>query len=73
MARLYVTLSRTAKIAAAVAAAGMVLVVYHRMVGAPWAFKAGTVLFFGGVIVYFAERIRLTLRARKAPKPPQRP
>lgn len=62
---MYVLLSPLAKVAAAVAAVGIVLVVYHRLAGAPWAHVTGSVLFFGGVLVYFVERIRLTLRRRR--------
>ena len=62
---MYVVLSPLAKIAAAVAVVGIVLVLYHRFTGAPWAHLTGTVIFFGGVLVYFVERIRLTLRRRR--------
>jgi len=61
----YVGLSPLAKIAAAVAGVGIALVVYHRLAGATWAHLAGTVLFFAGVAVYFFERIRMVLRARR--------
>ena len=69
MARMYVVLSQLAKGAAAVAGVGIALVLYHRLAGAPWAQLAGSVLFFGGVLVYFVERIRMSLRARKQ-RPP---
>lgn len=65
MARMYVVLSPLAKIAAAVAAVGIGLVIYHRLARAPWAELVGSILFFGGVGVYFIERIRLVLRAKR--------
>jgi hypothetical protein len=65
VARLYVVLSPLAKVAAAIAAVGIALVAYHRLGHASWAELPGSVLFFGGVLVYFVERIRLVLRRRR--------
>lgn len=65
---MYVVLSPLAKVGATAAALGMVLVVYHRLAGAPWAHVAGSVLFFGGAAIYFFERIRLVLRRRREEK-----
>lgn len=73
MVRLYVVLSPLAKVAAAVAAVGVVLVAYHRLAGAEWASLPGSVLFFGGVLVYFVERIRLVLRRRSEDERDARP
>lgn len=64
---MYVVLSPLAKVGASVAAVGIALVVYHRLAGAGWAHVTGSVLFFGGVIVYFVERIRLSRRTRHRP------
>jgi hypothetical protein len=62
---MYVVLSPLAKVAAAVAGVGIALVLYGKLEGARWAHVAGSVLFFGGVLVYFVERIRLVLRRRR--------
>jgi hypothetical protein len=59
LVRLVVRLSRLAKIAATVAMLGAGLTVFGRLKGAPWAGGVGTVMLFGGVIVYFIERLRL--------------
>jgi hypothetical protein len=67
---MYVVLSPVAKVAAVVAAVGVGLVAYERLGGAGWANLVGSILFFGGVLVYFVERIRLTLRARREDEPP---
>ncbi len=69
---MYVVLSPLAKIAAAVAAVGIALVAYHKLAGAEWASLPGSVLFFGGVLVYFVERIRLVLRRRREGGPDAR-
>jgi drug/metabolite transporter (DMT)-like permease len=62
---MYVVLSPVAKSAAAVAGVGVVLVAWHKFFGGgDWADIVGSVLFFGGVLVYFVERIRLSRRAR---------
>lgn len=70
MTRVYVVLSPAAKIAATVGMAGGVLVVYDRLSDSSWAGIPGAVLLFGGALVYFIERIRLTLKKRDADGPP---
>lgn len=70
MARMYVVLSPVAKIAATVGMVGGVLVVYDRLSDSSWAALPGAVLLFGGALVYFIERIRLTMRKRDADGPP---
>lgn len=69
MARVYVVLSPLAKIAATVGMVGGVLVVYDKLSGARWAALAGAVLLFGGALVYFIERIRMSLRKRRDDDP----
>ena len=63
MVRLVVSLSRIAKIAATVAMVGGGMVVYGKLQQARWVGGFGTVLLFGGVIVYYFERFRM-MRAR---------
>lgn len=70
MVRLYVVLSPVAKIAATVAGVGFLLYAYARFREASWAALPGEVLFFGGVLVYFVERIRLALRRRREEQRP---
>lgn len=65
MSRMYVVLSPLAKVAATVGMIGGALVVYEKLAGARWAAAPGAVLLFGGALVYFAERIRLSLKKRK--------
>jgi hypothetical protein len=62
--KMYVVLSPVAKIAATVGMIGGALVVYEKLKGAHWAAIPGAVLLFGGALVYFAERIRLSLKNR---------
>jgi len=69
MARVYVVLSPVAKIAAAFGMVGGVLVVYDKMSESSWAAIPGAVLLFGGALVYFVERIRLSLRKREDEEP----
>jgi len=66
---MYVVLSPLAKIAATVGMVGGVLVVYNRMAGAAWAATPGAVLLFGGALVYFVERIRLSMKKRDGDDP----
>jgi hypothetical protein len=73
MARMYVVLSPLAKGAAGVAVGGILLVAYARFFGGgAWAHTVGSVLFFGGVLVYFVERIRLARRAGSGDGPEAR-
>jgi hypothetical protein len=67
---MYVVLSPVAKIAAAVGMVGGLLVVYDRLSDTSWAALPGAVLLFGGALVYFVERIRLSLKKRDADGPP---
>ena len=62
---MYVVLSPVAKVAATVGMVGGILVVYSRVAGAAWAALPGAVLLFGGALVYFIERIRLSLKKRQ--------
>jgi len=52
-------LSTTAKIAAGIAAVGGGLWIYGKTQEVSWALSVGTVLLFGGAIVYFVERFRM--------------
>jgi len=67
--KMYVVLSPAAKIAAAVGMVGGALVVYEKLAGARWAAIPGAVLLFGGALVYFVERIRLSLKKRDDDEP----
>lgn len=69
MARMYVVLSPVAKVAAAVGMVGGVLVIYDKLSDSSWAAVPGAVLLFGGALVYFVERIRLSLRNRGSDGP----
>jgi hypothetical protein len=70
---MYVVLSPVAKIAATVGMIGGALVVYDRISGSSWAAIPGAVLLFGGALVYFVERIRLSLRKRDGDGPDASP
>lgn len=61
---MYVVLSPLAKVAATVGMVGGVLVVYDRLSDSTWAATPGAVLLFGGALVYFIERIRLSSKKR---------
>ena len=63
MVRLVIRLSPLAKIAATVAMIGGGLAVYGRLQHVRWVGGVGTVLLFGGVLVYYFERFRM-MRAR---------
>ena len=52
-------LSTAAKIAAVVATVGGGFAIYGRIQELDWASGAGTLLLFGGAIVYFFERFRM--------------
>jgi hypothetical protein len=67
---MYVVLSPVAKVAATVGIVGGLLVVYDRVSDSSWAALPGAVLLFGGALVYFVERIRLTMKKRDADGPP---
>jgi len=67
--RLVVTLSPLAKIAATVGCVGGGLAIYGNLQDADWATKVGTLLLFGGAIVYFIERMRMLTR-KPPPGPP---
>jgi hypothetical protein len=60
-------LSPLAKWAATAGCAGGALGIYGRLEEVRWATIAGTVLLFGGAIVYFVERVRMSRRARRYP------
>jgi hypothetical protein len=62
-------LSRLARIAATVGCAGGALGVYGRLSDVRWATVTGTALLFGGAIVYFFERVRMSRRIRGSPPP----
>ncbi|MHC4547807.1 MAG: hypothetical protein ACYTEZ_03435 [Planctomycetota bacterium] len=64
MVRLVLRLSPLAKAAALVALLGAVLAVYGRLETVGWATLVGTVLLFGGAIVYYVERFRMIRRRR---------
>jgi hypothetical protein len=66
---MYVVLSPVAKVAATVGMVGGALVVYDRISDSSWAAIPGAALLFGGALVYFVERIRLTLKKRDADGP----
>jgi hypothetical protein len=64
LVRLVLRLSRLGKIAATVAGIGGLLAVYGRLANVPWAALAGSLLLFGGALVYFVERWRMVRRRR---------
>jgi len=59
-----VRLSPLAKGAALVALIGGVLWVWGVFKGVGWAHAVGTIVFFGGAIVYYIDRFRLFKRRR---------
>jgi len=71
LVRLVLRLTRLAKGAALATIVGILLAVYGRLSKTPWAGGVGSVLFFGGVLVYFVERLRMT-RLRHRPDRKQR-
>lgn len=70
MVKLVLRLSALAKGALAAALVGCGLAVYGKQTGTPWVGGVGTVLFFGGAIVYGVERLRMIRRNRSARKDP---
>lgn len=64
MVRLVVRLSPLAKGAALVALVGGVLWVWGGLGGIGWMHAVGTLVFFGGAIVYYIERFRMIKRRR---------
>ena len=69
MVRIVISLTTTAKIAASCAGIGGVLAVYGRAQDTPWAGGLGTVMLFGGALVYYVERYRM-IRNRRRPSAP---
>jgi len=63
LVKLVIRLSKLAKIAAASAMVGGCLAIYGKINNVPWMGGVGTVLLFGGAVVYYFERFRM-LRAR---------
>jgi hypothetical protein len=64
LVRLTLSLTRTARIAVTVAAIGAGLALYGKLQVVDWAAVAGTVLLFGGAIVYYVERLKMFRRRR---------
>lgn len=67
MARLVLRVSALAKAAALVAMIGGGVAVYGKMKGVAWASGAGTLMLFGGAIVWYIERFRM-FKARRRPQ-----
>ena len=65
LVRLVLRLSRLAKVAATVAGVGACLAVYGKLRNVDWATLVGSLAFFGAVIVYYAERLRMIRNRRK--------
>ncbi len=64
MAKLVLRLSKRAKLAAGITALGILCVLAGKFKELPWLGGIGTVMFFGGVVWYYAERM-LFSRKRK--------
>lgn len=59
MAKLVLSLSRGARIAATVTMIGGAIAIFGKMKGTHWAAVVGSVLLFGGMIAYCFERYRM--------------
>jgi len=66
LARLVLRLTALAKIAAAVAGIGGIGAVYGKLKDAPTIGGIGTVMLFGGAVVYYFERFRMIKAGRAA-------
>ena len=64
MVKLVIRLTLAAKIAASVAAVGGGMAIYGKTQNIEWMGGAGTLLLFGGAIVYYFERFKM-LKARR--------
>ena len=65
MVRIVIRLTTLAKIAAGVAAIGGGLAIYGNLKQVSWAGGVGTIMLFGGAIVYYFERYRMITRRRR--------
>ena len=67
MVKLVLRLSKLAKGAFVVSLVGCALALYGKQKGVAWAGGTGSIMFFGGVVVYLIERMRM-LRTRQRPR-----
>ena len=65
MVKLVLRLSPLAKVAAVGVAVGVGLAIYGELGDADWARGVGRLLIIVGVVLYFAARVRMILKARK--------